>query len=294
HTTVASPDVVRHDFTATEVPISEVQIIDIPTILPTTTIQQSTPQMKVLPSMIDVTAPDSGVAWQAGEQYTIRWASSDLDGPVKINLIQAQRGTDGVVSYLTLPVVASTENDGVYEYLVPERMGFHSTYFTCEVSSLDGQTKDQSQAYFDVYTEPIDMTCKIVDLKQSKHSEFYVFYCSEQKWLEFDVWVRNDGTQRQIDFVTVSVILIKEPEELVMLQEEWGLSSINSQLWYSTPEPRKFDIEGHDWTVGYIDEYVDIESGAYRVEIEVNLDNRLGENPVLLDNNKYVCRFEIR
>lgn len=293
HTTVASPDVVRHDFPAVQVPVSEVQMIDLPTIIPTSTIQPRSPQMKVLPSMIDVTAPDSNVAWQAGEQYTIRWVSSDLDGPVKIDLIQAQRGTDGVVSYLTLPVVASTENDGAYEYLVPERMGYHSTYFTCEVSSLDGQTKDQSPAYFNLYTEPIDMTCKVVDLKQRKHSEEYYFYYETESWLEFDVWVRNDGTQRQIDFVTVSVILIKEPEELVVAQEEWGLSTINSQLWHSTPEPRRFDIKSFEISAFHDNLDVDLEYGAYRVEIQVNLDNRLGENPVLLDNNKYVCRFNI-
>ena len=293
HTTVASPDVVHRDFVATEVPLSEVQIIDIPTIIPTSTIQPRSPQMQVLPSMIDVTAPDSNVAWQAGSRYTIRWTSHDLDGPVKIDLIQAQKGTDGVVSYLNLPIVASTENDGAYEYLVPDRLGYHSTYFTCEVSSLDGQTKDQSPAYFDLYTEPIDMTCKIVDLKQGKHWEEYYFYHEGERWLEFDVWLRNDGTQRQIDFVTVSVILIKEPEELVVAQEEWGLSSINSQLWYSTPEPRKFDIRS--WTGLMMDSDIDVnlEYGAYRVEIQVNLDNRLGENSVLLDNNKLVCRFNI-
>lgn len=295
HSTVASPDVVRHDFPAVQVPITEVQMFDLPTIASTSTIQPRSPQMKLLPSMIDVTSPVADVAWQAGEQYTINWTSHDLDGPVKIDLIKAQRGTDGVVSHYNIPVVASTENDGTYEYLVPERMGFHSTYFTCEVSSLDGQTTDQSPAYFDVYTEPIDMTCKVVDLSQKWEKDNYPFvYYRNEEWLEFNVWLRNNGTHRQIDNVMVSVILIKEPEELVVAQEEWGLSSINAQLWYSTPEPRKFNIYRYEVYIGSSDREADFEYGAYRIEIEVDPENRLGENPDLRDNNKFVCRFEIR
>ena len=187
HSTVASPDVVRHDFTSVAVPITEVQMFDLPTIASTSTIQPRSPQMKLLPSMIDVTSPVADVAWQAGEQYTINWTSNDLDGPVKINLIKAQRGTDGVVSHYNIPVVASTENDGTYEYLVPDRLGYHSTYYVCEVSSLDGQTKDKSPEYFDVYTEPIDMTCQVVDLRQRQDTDWYVVYCNREKWLEFDL-----------------------------------------------------------------------------------------------------------
>ena len=294
HTTVASPDVVHRDFTATQVPASNLQLVDLPTIIPTTTIQPRTPQMKLLPSMIDVTAPDSGVAWQAGEQYTIRWASNDLEGPVKIDLIKAQRGTDGVVSHFDIPVVASTENDGVYEYLVPERLGYHSTFYVCEVSSLDGQTKDQSPAYFDVYTEPIDMTCWVVDLRQRQDRDWYVFFEETEEWLEFDVWLRNNGTQRTVSVHTILVTIFKEPEELVVAEEEWGFSGINAQRWYSTPEPRKFNISSEAFAPFYHSEDIDLESGAYRVEIVVDPDNQLGENPALRDNNKHVRHFEIQ
>ena len=78
-----------------------------------------------------------------------------------------------------------------------------------------------------------------------------------------------------------------------MAQEEWGFSGINRQLWYSTPEPRKFDIRSTEGWAGGMDEDVDLESGAYRVEIEVDPDNQLGENPALRDNNKHVRHFEI-
>ncbi len=294
HSTVASPDVVRHDFPAVQVPISEVQMFDLPTIASTSTIQPRSPQMKVLPSMIDVTSPVADVAWQAGEQYTINWTSHDLDGPVKINLIKAQRGTDGVVSHYNIPVVASTENDGTYEYLVPERFGYHSNYYVCEVSSLDGQTKDKSPEYFDVYTEPIDMTCQVVDLKQKKDVDWYVFYTDVEQWLEFDVWLRNNGTQQSVTVYTVLVTIFKEPEELVVAQEEWGFSGINSQRWYSTPEPRKFDISFRALTLFYHPDEIDLEDGAYRVEVVVDPNNQLNENPALRDNNTFVRHFEIK
>ena len=294
HSTVASPDVVRHDFPAVQVPVAELQMVTLPTIASTSTIQPRSPQMKVLPSMIDVTSPVADVAWQAGEQYTINWTSHDLDGPVKIDLIKAQRGTDGVVSHYNIPVVASTENDGTYEYLVPERFGYHSNYYVCEVSSLDGQTKDKSPEYFDVYTEPIDMTCQVVDLRQRQDTDYYPFYSNREKWLEFDVWLRNNGTQQSITVYTVLVTIFKEPEELVVAQEEWGFSGINSQRWYSTPEPRKFDISFQERSLVYDTDDIDLESGAYRVEVVVDPNNQLNENPALRDNNTFVRRFEIR
>lgn len=292
-TTVAAPDVVRHDFTAAQVPVSELQMVDFPTIIPATTIQSTAPQMQILPSMIDVTAPAAGVAWQAGSSYTVRWASKDLDGPVKIDLIKAQKGTDGVVSYFTFPVAGSTENDGAYEYLVPQRLGYHSNFFVCEMSSLDGQVKDKSPEYFDVYTEPIDMTCQVVNLSLESHEDYYLFYYNENKWLEFDVWLRNNGTQQTVPWHTILVIIVKEPEEVVVAQEEWGFSDINRQLWYSTPEPRKFDISSDEGWPFYAEHEVDLTDGAYRVEVLVDPQNNLGENPVLRDDNKFVRHFEI-
>lgn len=294
-TVAVSQDVVRIDFPTVEVPAVELQMADLPSISETSAIQPRAPQMRILPSMIDVTAPVADVAWQADSRYTINWTSNDLDGPVKIDLINAQRGTDGIVSHFHIPVVASTENDGTYEYLVPERFGYHSTYYVCEVSSLDGKTKDQSPQYFDVYTEPVDLTCWIMDLEQKQVNIWYIVYSKDEMWLEFDVWIRNNGTRRQIDSVLVDVVLIKEPEEIVVAQEEWGLSSINAQLWYSTPEPRKFDISSK-WNAFLTrgGREVNLESGAYRVEIMVDPDNSLGENPALRDNNKHVQRFEIQ
>ncbi len=174
-TATVTPDVVRLDFNATQVPIAELQVVNLPSIAPTLTIQPTRPS-RLLPAMIDVTAPVADAAWQAGESQTIRWASNDLKGPVKIDLINVHRGTDDVVHYSNIPVVASTDNDGAYEYVVPERLGYHSRYYVCEVSSLDGQTKDQSPAYFDVYTEPVDMSCQVVNLSLKTDHDRYPFY----------------------------------------------------------------------------------------------------------------------
>ncbi len=46
--------------------------------------------------------------------------------------------------------------------------------------------------------------------------------------------------------------------------------------------------------ISYADEDINLEAGAYRVEIEVDPENRLGENPALRDNNKFVRYFDIK
>jgi len=287
-------EIVHRDLSPIQVPASALEAIKLPK-MELGQIANVRPDVhRAIPSMIDVSFPVAGLAWQAGTQYNIRWASNDVNGPVKIDLIKAQRGLDGVVSHQTFPVAATTENDGLFEYLVPDNFGCHSTFFVCQVAALDGSVLDASPPYFNVYTEPIDMVCQVVNLKQRQDHDTYIFWGDTEEWIEFDVWLCNNGTQPMVTVQQVFVRLIKEPENLVVAQEEWGFSGISPQLWYSTPEPRRFNVKSIFSAPFYDDMNVNLKSGEYRVEVEIDPMNRLGEDVPLRDDNKFVRIFEIR
>lgn len=237
---------------------------------------------------IAVTRPNDEDSWIAGTTYPVRWSSERVDGPVKIDLVHAVSAQQ----YDFYPVVASTENNGVYDYMVPANLNCSWKTFYLQVATLDDQTKAFSPP-LDVYTEPIDLTCKVVGLRQTEDGDYYPFYAEEDEWLKFDVWIRNNGTHPQISVPTVSVRLVKEPEEVVVpeVNEEFGFSRIAPRLWYSTPKPRKYNIRH---SAMYHRDDVNIHNGAYRVEVTVDPLNNLGEDEAVRADNVCITRFVIR
>jgi len=283
--------VVRHEFTPVRVSVSELETVQAMNPIVDFAVKPSVSELRPMniDGEIEVTNPTFDAVWEAGNQYPIRWTSSDITGDVKIDLVRVPSPTVEEV----YPVVASTANDGAFDYRVPYRMGCKPFHFYLRVATPSEQVKDYSPL-FEVYTEPVDMACRVMDMKQASQTDYYVVYVEKDEWLEFDVWLRNNGTLRPVTVQMVSVILIKEPEELVVAQEEWGFSGIYPHLWYKTPEPRKFDISSKWAAPLHVDEDIDLSSGAYRLEVEIDPQNRLGENPALRADNRVVKRFHIR
>ncbi|MCX5842543.1 MAG: hypothetical protein NT022_02125, partial [Deltaproteobacteria bacterium] len=121
----------------------------------------------------------------------------------------------------------------------------------------------------------------------------YVFYYDREKWLEFNVLWRNDGVRFPISIDNVLVQIIKEPEEIVCYQETWGVGGIYPHIWYKLPEKRKFNIWDYSHG-GYAPKTVNLKSGAYRVEVWLDPQNRLGEMEGLRQNNKAVMKWIIK
>ena len=223
--------------------------------------------------------------WIAGASYPVRWSSTNLNDPVKIHMVHAVAS-----DYVFYPVTYNTENDGAFDFTVPAMLGCNYKNFYLQVATLDEQLKAVS-APIEVYHEPADMTVKVVGLGQHTDVNPYIDYKSDE-WLQFDVWVRNNGTQQSTTVQTIRVIVIKEPEEVVIDggHEEFGFGNIAPRLWYSTPEPRKYKIRKTVWG----DTKVNLQEGAYRVEVTVDPMNLLGEDPPMREDNHFVQRFEIR
>lgn len=284
-------DVVRREISAIQP--TDLQIAYIESAVSATVMQDLSGVTNTLPAtlggVINVTAPAEDAEWVAGNKYPVQWVSGDLDGDVKIDLVRTT-ATDREI----FPLVARTENDGAFDCLVPGNLGCKWWGFRVRVASV----KTKAEAYsagFTVYNEPVDMTCNIVNLKRKWEDGNYIVYFDHDEWLEFDVCLRNNGTQPSVNVPAVSVVIVKEPEEIVAYQEEWGFSNIYPRLWYMTPEPRKFDISS--WWIGPFTPMFheeDLKAGAYRVEVTVDPFNQLGEDPDLREDNKMIRRFVLK
>ncbi len=235
---------------------------------------------------ITVTEPRANDFWVAGKTYQIRWNSQNLNGPVKIDMVHAVSASH----YDFYPVAARTQNDGTFNYGVPANLGTGPHNFYLQVSALDGHPKAFSPPY-DVYHEPVDMTCMVVGVKQKHNTEAYPFYYDKDEYIEFYVWVRNNGTKQQLVVQTIKVLLVKEPEEVVASDIEFGFSNLSPHLWYKTNKPLKYHVRNKNMWKGT---QVNLRKGAYRVEVIVDPLNRLGEDPANREDNRHVARFEIK
>ena len=107
--------------------------------------------------------------------------------------------------------------------------------------------------------------------------------------------MRNDGTRFPISIDTVLVQIIKEPQEIVCYQEEWGFGGIYPHVWYQLPEPRKLDwaqirgvLEQHNLQKHALTD------GSLRMEVWLDPQNRLGELEGLRHDNKVVMHWQFK
>ena len=250
------------------------------------------PIQGVLPDTptITVNDPDADDFWVAGTPYQIHWGSTNLDTPVKIHMVHAVSAQQ----YDFYPATYNTPNTGAFTYTPPAMMGCGWANFYVQVASLDEQTKGFAGP-IPVYHEPVDMTTSVVGLRLREDSDYYVLYAEKDEWLQFDVIVRNNGTQQSTTCQTVRVLVIKEPEEVIIPggHVEFGFGNMAPRVWYKTPDPLKYPVFHMEmWT--NTGGTVDLRNGAYRVEVTVDPLNLLGEDPPMRSDNTFVQRFAIR
>ena len=249
---------------------------------------------------IEVFSPKQGDEWRAEKEYTIRWKSRDISGDVKILLVlpysvQGAKGMPGIRREKLIHTIAPrTSNTGSYRFKVPRNLVVEPFLYRVEVSTLDGRVKGYSEGPLGIYTQDIDLACKIMNLKQIRQKEWYVFYMKGKRWIEFDVWLRNNGIKGPIDIYEVLVQIIKEPEGVVMVQEEWGYGRIYPQVWYKLSEPMKCNVSSWEVAPFYGDKNINFKKGSYRIEIHADPQNRLHENEKLRADNQVSGRFHIR
>ena len=100
--------------------------------------------------MIIVVSPNGGEQWEQGSTHDITWTSINFDDNVKIELGMVWNRTREVL-------VASTENDGSWEWSIPIDQAISDWYVIIISDAIDGDPSDQSDDPFSII-EPIPVT----------------------------------------------------------------------------------------------------------------------------------------
>jgi hypothetical protein len=236
---------------------------------------------------IEVISPANNDEWEAGREYIIKWNGGG--GDVRIDLESALEERP-LVQY---PIISQMSNTGTYRFRVPYNWVTDPYGYVVRIKTLDGKQSATNRGTISVYTQPVDLECKIVDAKLRRQTNYYIIYNESKRWLEFNVLMRNKGVQSPVTIQNVLVRIIKEPEGVVVAQEEWGFSGIYHHDWYKLSEARKFNISSIEAAPFYVDKDVNFESGNYRVEVELDPQNRLRENQECRYDNKDVQHWRI-
>ncbi|KPK80282.1 MAG: hypothetical protein AMS27_17205 [Bacteroides sp. SM23_62_1] len=240
---------------------------------------------------IEVTSPANNDVWEAGREYIIKWEYGG-SGDVRIDLESASAGKPKA----QYPIVSQAPNTGTYRFRVPYNWVIDPYGYVVNIQTLESKQSRSSQGTITVYTQPVDLECRIVDTKLKWQKTSYVFYVERKRWLEFNVLMRNKGVQSPVTIQNVLVRLIKQPEGVVVAQEEWGFSGIYHHDWYKLSEPIKFNISSIEAMVypPFRDEDINFEAGNYRLEVELDPQNSLRENPECTYDNKDVHLWLIK
>lgn len=235
---------------------------------------------------LEVISPVANDIWEAGREYLIKWNGGS--GEVRIDLELVAPGKP-MTQY---QIVNRTPNTGTYRFKVPYKWVGNPHDYIVRIKTLDGKQNATSKGTITVYTQPVDLECRIVDASLKESSYNAVVYYEEKRWIEFNVLMRNKGTLSPVTLQTVLVRIIKQPEGVVVAQEEWGFSGIYNHDWYKLPEPRKFNISSKEDILSDWSYDINFKSGHYSVEIELDPQNRLGEDPNCRDDNKCVSNWK--
>jgi len=101
--------------------------------------------------MITVSSPNGGEEWEQGSIHNITWVSANFDGMIKIDLEMVDgrnRDRDREV------LVASTENDGSWEWNIPADQAIDDWYTVIISDAEDGNPSDDSNAVFSIIAPP--------------------------------------------------------------------------------------------------------------------------------------------
>ena len=96
-------------------------------------------------SDVKVISPNGGESWQQGTTYKIKWNTGSVTSKVMIEL----RTGSGTSASTALEIVASTKNDGSYNWKIPTTVATGSVY-EIRISPGSGDKKDASNSNFSI------------------------------------------------------------------------------------------------------------------------------------------------
>lgn len=94
------------------------------------------------PQGLEISSPNGGETWQRGTQRTITWVTGDNCATVRLELYKG--------GSLDSTIIASTDNDGSYDWTIPAGQAVGTDYRVRVTCTTDAANTDQSDANFSI------------------------------------------------------------------------------------------------------------------------------------------------
>jgi hypothetical protein len=238
---------------------------------------------------IKIISPNSGDVWIQGNKYWIKYETTwqpyfNNSKDASISL----KNTATNQEYTVLPrFPVGKQPSGSNRYYNPPipcnvNKNIPPGKYKVRIALLDGSDWDESDEEFTIHGPvDVDLVCDIRDVKAGKDQKGEAF-------LNFEVWVKNNGTKR-LKHVMIDYRVLKLHQKLLIYQQSEGIGfeDVYPDTWYNAPQ--KIDLQKQLQGRG-----IRSCSGKYVLEVVVDSQNRQRENEEYRPNNTDKFFFEIK
>jgi len=143
---------------------------------------------------ITVSSPNGGESWEPGTTHAITWASSNITGNVKIELL---------LETTTVVLIADTENDGTWDWTISEDQPEAAGY-SVKVSALTGNVSDASNATFSIMAPQVTSVATIAALRASNADNTTIYRLTGEAVVSY---LRSTRNQKYVQDATGGILI---------------------------------------------------------------------------------------
>jgi hypothetical protein len=240
---------------------------------------------------IKIIYPKGGEVWAQGNRYSIEYETTwqpyfnnFKDASISLKNTATNQEYTVVPRWKAGKQPIPNRSNSFYNPKVPCNVNKNIPpgKYKVRIALLDGSDWDESNGEFTIHGPiDVDLVCDIRDVKAGNLG-------SGEVVLNFEVWVKNNGTKR-LKHVMIDYRVLKLHQKLLIYQQSEGIGfeDVYPDTWYNAPQ--RIDLEKQLRGRG-----IRSCSGKYVLEVVVDSQNRQRENEEYRPNNTDKFFFEIK
>lgn len=239
----------------------------------------------LIPRYLKLLFPNGGEKLEQWREHIIRWTSRGKISSVELMI--EKKG--GHLSNIIYPLTGNITVPNTGSYLWRINRSYHPGKYKILIRTIDKKVNDKSNKSFDIILPKINLVCGIGKFGESWKTKYYVIAAKKTKYMNFEIFVTNRGTQF-INHVPVMWSILKQPGNLVIVQEEAGFGNVYPNRTYKSV--LKFEYKKSKAYPFYWEKKKIWKKGDYSFEFEIDPMNILGQSELLLNVKK--CRIDFK
>ena len=239
----------------------------------------------LIPRYLKLLFPNGGEKLEQWREHIIRWTSKGKISSVELMI--EKKG--GHLSNITYPLTGNITVPNTGSYLWRINRSYHPGKYKILIRTINKKVNDKSNKNFDIILPKINLVCGIGKFGESWKTKYYVIAAKKTKYMNFEIFVTNRGTQF-INHVPVMWSILKQPGNLVIVQEEAAFDNVYPNRTYKTV--LKFEYKKSKAYPFYWEKKKIWKKGDYSFEFEIDPMNTLGQYELSRSVKK--CRVDFK